>query len=124
MRRNHICEKVVEFILTRRDRDLAVLSRNNIARFFGVESVSLAREFMSDQKMTLDQFILRERLYRAFFLIEKNHKLSGNRLARELGFNSAGTFRREFKNLFLISPDKYIRLKLRIRNRTAEDMSN
>lgn len=123
MRRNHICEKVVEFILTRRDRDLAVLSKNNIARFFGVEDASLAREFMAGQNMTLDQFILRERLYRAFFLIEKKHRLSGSRLARELGFNSPGIFRREFKNLFLISPDKYIRLKIKIRNRSAEGMS-
>jgi AraC-like DNA-binding protein len=107
---------VVDFILTRDNRDLAALSEAGIVGLFHIDGSWLARTFRLRHHMTLDQFILRERLYRAFFMIERNHHLSGSQLARQLGFNTAGTFCREFKNLFLVSPDRYIHLRREIEN--------
>jgi AraC-like DNA-binding protein len=116
MGHNRICEKVIEFILTRKNGDLAALSEAGIVSLFDVDDSCLAGKFKLRQNMTLDQFILRERLYRAFFMIEQNHQLSGRQLAEQLGFNTAETFCREFKNLFLVSPDRYMHLRREIEN--------
>jgi AraC-like DNA-binding protein len=111
MAHNRLCEKVIEFVLSRENGDLAAMSEAEIVGLFGIDGSRLAGTFKHRHNMTLDQFILRERLYRAFFMIEQNHRLSGSQLAQQLGFNTAETFCREFKNLFLVSPDRYIHLR-------------
>jgi AraC-like DNA-binding protein len=111
MGRESLCRQVVEFILSRDRRELAALDEKKIAGIFGVRRSHLSREFEATQKMALDKFILKERLHRAFFMIEEDQEVSGRELSEKLGFAKFRNFSREFKNLFLIDPDRYIHLR-------------
>lgn len=119
MKNNHLSRKVAEFILTRHNEALAGLGEDEIARTFGINKSRFSREFRKEYNMSVDQFILRERLYRAFFFIEKNRggsELSGTKVSEKLGFRQYQNFASEFKNYFLIEPDRFIHL-----NRTGKD---
>lgn len=116
---SRLCERVVEFILSRNTGDLVRLDNEQIARIFKVDPSFLCRQFETEQRISLNKFIARERMYRAFFMIEKDQILSGRELAQELGFPHPRIFYEEFKSLFLISPDKYISLKRRSQKPTG-----
>jgi AraC-like DNA-binding protein len=106
-----LCSQVVQFILSRDRQELATLDEKKIAGIFGVKRSRLSREFKAAQKVDLDRFILKERLHRAFFMIEEDREVSGRELSVQLGFAQFKSFCREFKNLFLIDPDRYIHLR-------------
>jgi AraC-like DNA-binding protein len=98
-------------ILTLGHRELADLDEKKIADIMGVNPAVLSREFKTDQDMTLNEFIQRERVYRAFFMIEKNHETSIKALCVKLGFTAIPNFCREFKRVLFIDPYRYIKLK-------------
>lgn len=113
MKDSDISTRVAEFILTRNHEELAALDERKLAEVFGINRSLLSRSFKRRQKMAVDRFILRERLYRAFFWIEKARGISGRELSRQLRFDRFEDFGREFKKLFLLTPDRFIALKRR-----------
>lgn len=108
---DNLCQRVVEFILSLNTRELVELNEPAIALIFDVDPLSLSRQFEKEKKITLTKYIVRERVYRAFFSIEKNPLVSGTELSAEFGFFTTDIFNREFKNIFLIHPERYIFLK-------------
>ncbi len=106
-----IGERVIPYILSRSNRDLAGLDGKIIAGHWGIKETHLNEEFKRQHKITLDYFILREKLYRAFQFIERDHEVSAVDLSKMLGFINTDYFVQEFRDLFLIEPDRYICLK-------------
>ncbi len=107
MRKKKISAQAVEFVLTREIGELRYLKAIDIARNFGINNFYLSRIFKIDQKITLNNFILREKIYRAVFILEENFDKSIEELARELGFVKVADFNSEFKKYFTISPERY-----------------
>jgi transcriptional regulator GlxA family with amidase domain len=107
MPNDHISPRVVEFILTREPEELSTLSGQKIAAALSLDLLNLTRAFESDQHISLDRFIVREKMYRAFFLIEKNQGITIEELAKKMGFLQTREFAKEFETLFLIDPGKY-----------------
>ena len=116
MNDDNLCDRVVEYILIRQDKDLSTLNDVKIARRFGVKRSYLSQKFEAEHKLTLKEFILRERLYRAFFMIERGHIMSSLELSKKLGFPQPRRFVREFKNLFLVDPHTCIDLERKRNN--------
>jgi AraC-like DNA-binding protein len=109
---DHISRRVVEFILTRKLEELSVLTGEKIAAALGLDLLTMTCAFESDQHISLDRFIIREKMYRAFFLIEKNHGITIEELAKKMGFLHTCEFAKEFETNFLIDPGKYKELVL------------
>lgn len=109
---HHISHDVVEFILTRELDELSALTSEEISAALNLDPVEMARVFEADQQISLDRFILREKMYRAFFLIEKNHGITMEELAKKIGFLQTSEFAREFETFFLIDPGRYKELVL------------
>ena len=116
MTNHRISQRVVEFILTREPDKLSTLTREEISEALSLDPVKMTHVFEADQHISLDRFILREKMYRAFFLIEKNHGITIEELARKMGFLQTSEFAREFETFFLIDPGKYKEMVLQ--NRT------
>ena len=112
MNNHRISHKVVEFILTRKLGELSTLTSEEISAALNLDPVEMTHVFEADQRIPLDRFILREKLYRALSLIDKKPGISIEELAKKMGFLQTGEFTREFKTLFLIDPDRYKELVL------------
>lgn len=109
---DHISQRAVAFILTRELEELSVLTGQKIAAALGLDLLTMTRAFESDQHISLDRFIVREKMYRAFSLIEKNHGVTIEELAKKMGFLQTREFAKEFEANFLIDPGKYKELVL------------
>jgi len=115
MKGNKLSDRAVEFILTRQLGELANLTEVKISESLGVGRRYLSRKFKATQRMTLNRFILREKMHRATSILEDEHEISMKRLSAELGFPGIDHFVMEFENYLAIDPGKYRKLKKRKR---------
>jgi AraC-like DNA-binding protein len=109
-----LSQQVVEYILTRDMEELSTLSGEKIARALHRNRTYLYRRFKLDQNIGVHQFILREKMHRTVFVLEKDNDISITELSRRLGFLSVERFAREFIKYLAIDPRKYRELKTRI----------
>lgn len=107
MRKKKIVERAVEFILSRDIEELARLTEEKVAKNIGVNSTYLSRSFKDDRKMAIVNFIQREKIYRAYFILSKDYVKSINELSGELGFLKVEDFDNEFENFFAIKPKAF-----------------
>ena len=98
---------VVDFILTRQVEELSTLTSQKIAGALGLNSRDITRDFESAQHIPLDRFITREKIYRAFFIIEREPGISLEELAKGLGFFDLQQFIKEFESYMLVHPARY-----------------
>ena len=113
MKEGEISEKAVEIILTCRVEDLQNLTNTEIAKLIGVNRQLLNRSFKSDQGITLPDFILREKIQRAYFFLIENPGISIAGLSGKLGFPNVEDFYNEFEKYFAINPGKFRAIKSR-----------
>ena len=86
MKKKKVSEKAAEFILTRNLDDLKELTVEKVAKTIGVNRFSLTLKFIIDQGITIPNFIMREKLHEAYFILEEDEKKSIDELSKELGF--------------------------------------
>jgi AraC-like DNA-binding protein len=111
MRYNGLSEQAVDFILTRNTEELAHLTETGISRVLGASRDVLRRLFKANQRISLDRFILREKLHRAFLVMDKEPEISDEMLSRILGFRNSKSFSQEFENYLAIKPARYKKLR-------------
>ncbi len=107
MKREKVSERAVGIILTCRDEELSTLRGKDIAEVMGIHPVYLSQRFKIDQKISLSQFINREKIYRAIFILDRDHEISVETLARRLGFPGVENFVNKFESILPIKPEKY-----------------
>jgi AraC-like DNA-binding protein len=109
-----LSQEAVKWILGRRDEALAGLDGHKIAGALGIEASTLRKAFEQDLHIGIDDYILREKIYRALFAIDRGMAVSSRELSQKLGFSKCENFVRAFKRMVLITPDRYIELKKKI----------
>lgn len=107
MRNKKVTELAVEFILSRNIKDLGELTTEKVARNISVNSFYLYLSFLVYQKITLPNYILREKLNEAFFTLENDKEKSIEELSEDLGFLDVQDFNFEFKKYFAIAPKEF-----------------
>lgn len=107
MRGKKITELAIEFILTRNIKDLGELTTEKVARSISVNSFYLYLNFLIYQRVTLPNFLLKEKLKEAFFTLEKDKEKSIEELSKDLGFFEVQDFNSEFEKYFAIAPEKF-----------------
>ena len=101
----------MEFILSRSVEELKRLTGVEIAGSIGINSKPLERMFKIEQRISLQAFILREKIHRAFSILTVENKKPIVEIAKEFGFRSVEEFSAEFEKQFAIAPRKYRDLK-------------
>jgi AraC-like DNA-binding protein len=102
-----LSDKAVEYVLTRKLNELKRLTADSIASAVQVNLSFLLREFEQDQDISLDDFLVREKIHTAIFLIEKDREITDDQLASRLGFTSVNQFIDAFESYIFVTPDKY-----------------
>ncbi|UCH95651.1 MAG: helix-turn-helix transcriptional regulator [Candidatus Aminicenantes bacterium] len=118
MRNNKLSKQAVEFILTRDLEELAYLTGTDVSRNFGANKTYLGQIFEADQHISIDKFILREKLHRAAFILEKGPEITVEELSAKLGFLRTEHFIEEFEKYFAIKPGNYQNLKRQSKNQS------
>ncbi len=106
-----LCDKAVEFILTRSIEELSALTEEKVAETLEVKPSYLIEIFKNHQHVALNHFISREKIYQAIFILEKNPSISIEELSEQLGFYQTDDFVMEFQNHIFIDPYRYKELK-------------
>lgn len=106
-----VSDQAVKYILTRKMEDLGNLTEASIAKAIGVNTSYLLQRFEKDQKITLKDFIVREKIHTAIFILEEHKEESIDELAVKLGFLKKTLFIDAFTNYIGIDPLNYKKLK-------------
>ena len=106
-KRPSVCDQAVKFVLTRNPEDLGSLTGADIAREIGVNPIYLLRKFKGVQKIALKDFIVRQKIHTAVFILEKHQEPSVEELAKKLGFLNLNQFNEAFRNYIGVEPRTY-----------------
>lgn len=107
MAKDNLSDRVMEFILQRKDEELAKLTVKDIARYFKISESFLGRKFKADVDISVGKYIFRERMFRAANLLVKNENLTIKSLAETAGFYDYDYFIRAFRQHFGVTPARY-----------------
>lgn len=108
-----LSDRVVMFILGLTMDELGTLTAEKTAQAFDVEMSYLLDQFEKQKRITLQRYITREKIYRAFFKLETNQSDSIESLSSRLGFRRIDEFESEFKNYLYIPPQQFKELRNR-----------
>jgi len=107
MTKKRITDRVVERVIKCKTSDLADLNVSAIARYLNVTVSHLSRAFKNSMKICLHEYIQREKIKRACFLLMQNHRLTVKEVSRIMDFCSCDYFIRVFKKHIGTTPGKF-----------------
>lgn len=105
--RRKVTDIAIEFILKLSIEKLRELTIEELAGTLEIGSDHLSRKFKKEQKISCSEFILREKLHRAFFSLSIEREKSVDSLAKELGFSNCEDFSMEFEKYHAITPQRF-----------------
>jgi two-component system response regulator YesN len=108
-----IFDQVLQYIMTVTDEEFADLSVGTLAHSFNVERSKLTRQFKSRTGMTLEDFLFKEKMARAAFLLKAQGAITVKEVSRRIGFCTSDYFIRRFREYYGIVPGRYRELKTR-----------
>ncbi|MGE5342612.1 MAG: helix-turn-helix transcriptional regulator [Candidatus Omnitrophota bacterium] len=119
---NTLSDRVVEFVLSRVDEELATLSVEHIAFRLGLHRSHLSRSFRAEKDFTIEEFIFKIKISRAAGILEEYPDITIKDIAQKIGFCRCDYFIRIFKRYFGTTPSRYrdIVLKRRASSRNKE----
>jgi AraC-like DNA-binding protein len=118
-----ISQQVIRHVLTMQDEEFAELSVGELARLFEMDRYKLSRQFKSQTGMTLEEFLYKEKMTRAAFLLLAYRDITVKKVAERIGFCSQDYFVRKFRQFYGVVPGKYSEFKAKhpgIRDRRKE----
>lgn len=107
MKNKNFSEKVIEFILTRSNDELADLTIQRITYTLKISRSHLYHRFKYEMKFTPGDYLLMIKMLRSANLLVENHSLSVERIAEMMGFSSTDYFKRLFRKRFGTTPGRY-----------------
>lgn len=102
-----VSERAIELILSCPDKDIKSLNVVKIAQSIDANRSYLSRCFKKAHGMSVTDFLRREKIHRAVFILDKDHDKTIERLASELGFYRVDDFIAEFEKRLAIHPERY-----------------
>lgn len=122
MKKNIVAERAVCYILSRKVSDLRKLKAHDVASVIDCSLDFLEDAFLSEQNMSVKDFLDREIMNRAVFILERDKMISIRGISERLGFTNVMDFEDAFFNFMLVKPSRYRELiKLR-RNFSGYDL--
>ena len=112
-------ERAVEYILSMGDETIGNLTAADVAAKVEKNLRFFSLVFVIVQKISIANFIHREKLHRAYYILENDYDISILKLAENLGFTEAEVFEAEFEKYYAITPVKF--QDLREKNRDSDE---
>lgn len=111
MENANLSNQVLQYVMAVTDRKFAALSVSTLAYFFKINRFTLTRQFKRQTGMTLEEFLLKERMARAAFLLRTYQNITVKEVAEIIGFCTCNYFIRKFRQYYGVPPGKYRVLK-------------
>lgn len=105
--RTNLADRVIEFVLSRSDTELAALTVANIAIQLGCNRSHMSRAFKNEKSFTVEEFVFKIKIIRAAAMIKEDPSLTIKHVAGHMGFCRTDYFIRIFKKYFGTTPSKY-----------------
>lgn len=102
-----LSDRVVHYILSRKTREMSTLNENSIAAAIGVTPAEMLTVFQDEQDITLERFLVREKVHRAIFILDENEEIPITAISETLGFKEIDQFNREFEDYIFVPPLRY-----------------
>ncbi len=112
-RGNHsdLPEKVLQHIMTVSDSEFSGISASGLAYSFNVERTKLSRHFKRYCGMTLEDFLFKQKMTRAAYMLIARKGITVKEVSETIGFCTSDYFIRKFKQFYGLAPGKYKELK-------------
>ena len=110
----NIYDRVVQYVLTVADEEFAALSVSILADSFQIDRYKLLRHFKRQTGMTLEDFLFKEKMGRAAFLLKAHGDITVKEVSRRIGFCTCDYFIRRFREYYGVVPGRYRDFKTRI----------
>lgn len=104
-------EEVIQYVMSVTDEEFAELSVGTLASMFKIDRYKLMRQFKAQTDMTLEDFLLKEKMARAAFLLKTYADITVKEVSERVGFCTCNYFIRRFRKYYGIVPGKYKRIK-------------
>lgn len=101
---------IPSYILSRTDQELSTLTVHDIANMCGDQTKTVLQQFEQRQQISFEDYLSRERVYRAATKLRKHEVTSLKNLSNALGFLDSEDFSTEFKRFFFVDPERYFYL--------------
>ena len=111
MENKDIFDQVLRYVMTVTDEEFAAISVGTLAHLFNVERSKLTRQFKRQTGMTLEDFIFKEKMTRAAFLLKDQKDIKVKEVSKMIGFCTSDYFIRRFREYYGIVPGRYKALK-------------
>ena len=108
---NNLYDRVVEHVMSISDEGFADLSVAVLANSLKIDRFKLSRHFRSQSDMTLEEFLFKEKMARAAFLLKSFENITVKEVSRRFGFCTCDYFIRKFKQYYGVAPGRYKEFK-------------
>jgi YesN/AraC family two-component response regulator len=106
-----VYDQVVRYVMGLTDREFANLSVATLAYSLNMDRYKLSRQFKKQIDMTVEEFLFKEKMARAAFLLKSAEDLTVKEVSRRIGFCTCDYFIRKFKKFYGLAPGKYKEFK-------------
>lgn len=111
MHETELVEQAARLVMSMPDKKFCDLTVGTLANMMNVERSKLSRQFKRVKEMRLEDFIFKEKMTRAAFLLRIDGRITIKQVSQQVGFLTSDYFSRLFKNYFGILPVKYREFK-------------
>lgn len=108
---NNVYDQVVEYVMSVTDEEFADLSVAVLAYSLKIDRYKLSRQFKRQSDMTLEEFLFKEKMARAAFLLKAFMDITVKEVAELIGFCTCDYFIRKFKQYYGVPPGRYKEFK-------------
>lgn len=105
--KKEIFNQVQQYILTVADKEFAGLSVSTLAYSFNIDRFKLGRLCKRQTGMTLEDFLFKQKMTRAAFLLKAYEEISVKEVSEKIGYCTCDYFIRKFKKFYGMPPGKY-----------------
>jgi two-component system, response regulator YesN len=106
-----VYDQVVRYVMSITDREFADISVTTLANSLDMNRYKLSRQFKKQTDMTVEEFLFKEKMARAAFLLKTANDITVKEVSERIGFCTSDYFIRKFKKFFGLAPGKYKEFK-------------
>ncbi len=103
---------VIQMVMKSTDQEFISYSASTIAYLLHTERSKLSREFKKKTGISLEEFLFKEKMNRAAFMLKTYKDITVKEVSERFGFCTPDYFIRKFKGYYGIRPGKYKEYKM------------
>lgn len=113
MKNEHLAVIVRKYIMTVSDEIISGLAVKTLSYQFKIDRYKLTRAFKQETGLTLEEFLFREKMMRAAFLLrDGRYDITVKEVSRRMGYCTSDYFIRRFKAFYGVAPGSFRELKM------------